>query len=104
MFWIPKSTCLSVSRQWSSITSDQTNVSLVFFSEPITHRHLHSLLCSFQLPIPIAVFALMYKERLIGCGSGARTRLLERDELAIRARGSTASATPSPQNSTGNGP
>ncbi|KAL2090865.1 hypothetical protein ACEWY4_013128 [Coilia grayii] len=66
-----------------------TNVSYAFW-----------IMALINLPIPIAVFALMYKERLIGCGSGARTRLLERDELAIRARGSTASATPSAQNST----
>ncbi|XP_048111059.1 major facilitator superfamily domain-containing protein 4A isoform X2 [Alosa alosa] len=55
-----------------------------------------------QLPVPIAVFVLMYRERLIACGSGARTRLLERDELAMRAQGSSALTTTPSQSSLDN--
>lgn len=58
-----------------------TNVSYAFW-----------IMALINLPVPLAVFALMYRERLIGCVSGARTRLLERDELSMRVRGSTTSA------------
>ncbi|XP_041945516.1 major facilitator superfamily domain-containing protein 4A isoform X1 [Alosa sapidissima] len=68
-----------------------TNVSYAFW-----------IMALINLPVPIAVFVLMYRERLIACGSGARTRLLERDELAMRAQGSSALTTTPSQSSLDN--
>ncbi|XP_062401035.1 major facilitator superfamily domain-containing protein 4A [Sardina pilchardus] len=68
-----------------------TNVSYAFW-----------IMALINLPVPIAVFVLMYRERLIGCGSGARTRLLEGDTLAMRAQGSSASTTTPSQSSIDN--
>ncbi|KAL4622365.1 major facilitator superfamily domain-containing protein 4A isoform X1 [Arapaima gigas] len=40
-----------------------------------------------NLPVPIAVFMLMYRERLIPCCLNGNPRLLDRDELAIETQG-----------------
>ncbi|MBN3303104.1 MFD4A protein, partial [Amia calva] len=40
-----------------------------------------------NLPVPIAVFALMYRERLVPCLAGGSPPLLERDELAMETQG-----------------
>uniref|UniRef100_A0AAY4BZX1 Uncharacterized protein n=1 Tax=Denticeps clupeoides TaxID=299321 RepID=A0AAY4BZX1_9TELE len=51
-----------------------TNVSYAFW-----------IMAFINLPVPLAVFALMYRERLV-CGLGRRRRLLDGDELAIQTR------------------
>ncbi|KAG7472639.1 hypothetical protein MATL_G00110910 [Megalops atlanticus] len=40
-----------------------------------------------NLPVPIAVFVLMYRERLIPCCGSGSPRLLDRDELAMETQG-----------------
>ncbi|XP_012678015.2 major facilitator superfamily domain-containing protein 4A [Clupea harengus] len=57
-----------------------TNISYAFW-----------IMALINLPVPMGVLILMYKERMLGCGNGARTRLLEKDKLDMRVRGSTAS-------------
>ncbi|KAG9339736.1 hypothetical protein JZ751_023383 [Albula glossodonta] len=40
-----------------------------------------------NLPVPIAVFVLMYREQLIPCCASSSPRLLDRDELALETQG-----------------
>lgn len=42
-----------------------------------------------QLPVPIAIFILMYRERLFTCGSDPSRRLLDGDVLAMKTWGTT---------------
>lgn len=39
-----------------------------------------------QLPVPIAVFFLLYKERMVPCFNGSSHPLLSADELALETR------------------
>lgn len=39
-----------------------------------------------QLPVPIAVFFLLYKERMVPCFNSSSHPLLSADELAMEAR------------------
>lgn len=43
-------------------------------------------LCSPQLPVPIAVFFLLYKERMVPCFNSSSHPLLSADELAMETR------------------
>ncbi|XP_063071431.1 major facilitator superfamily domain-containing protein 4A [Engraulis encrasicolus] len=88
---IPSDTTHTTVSQYPFHTEGEvvTNVSYAFW-----------IMALINLPVPIAVLVLMYKERLIGCVSSTRTRLLDRDELAMRARSSNASTTPAPQDTT----
>ncbi|XP_028849382.1 major facilitator superfamily domain-containing protein 4B [Denticeps clupeoides] len=40
-----------------------------------------------NLPVPVAVFVLMYQEKLVPCCPGEGPRLLDRDELAMETQG-----------------
>lgn len=40
----------------------------------------------FQLPVPIAVLYLMYREQLIPCCPNGTPRLLDKDELAMESQ------------------
>lgn len=40
----------------------------------------------FQLPVPIAVLYLMYREQLIPCCPSGTPRLLDKDELAMESQ------------------
>lgn len=39
-----------------------------------------------QLPVPVAVLFLMYREHLIPCCPGGTPRLLDKDELAMESQ------------------
>lgn len=41
------------------------------------------LLLHFQLPVPIVVLLLMYREQLIPCCPGSSPSILKKDELAM---------------------
>ncbi|XP_063065748.1 major facilitator superfamily domain-containing protein 4B [Engraulis encrasicolus] len=43
-----------------------------------------------NLPVPIAVFVLMYVEKLLPCCPGTKTRLLDKDELSMETQGGDA--------------
>ncbi|XP_030623569.1 major facilitator superfamily domain-containing protein 4B [Chanos chanos] len=46
-----------------------------------------------NLPVPIAVFLLMYKEKLIPCCPNSTPRLLDKDELAMETQGAEGQET-----------
>lgn len=68
-----------------------TNVSYAFW-----------IMAIINLPVPIAIFVLIYRERLFMCGSDPSRRLLDGDVLAIKPRGTSILAEDTGQKETSN--
>ncbi|TRY84741.1 hypothetical protein DNTS_027431 [Danionella cerebrum] len=62
-------------------------------SEPLEHKldvsHAFWIMALINLPVPIAVFVLMYQDKLLPCCPNSPPWLLDKDELAVETKDST---------------
>ncbi|XP_077070118.1 major facilitator superfamily domain-containing protein 4B isoform X2 [Siphateles boraxobius] len=69
----------------SELVEEKASVSYAFW-----------IMAVINLPVPIAVFVLMYKEKLLRCCTNSPPRLLDKDELAMETKAPEITEMPEP--------